>query len=96
MYQADSRFRPERLSRSRVVGREVGDMSQGFDSLHAEDIPIGFGLAARLQGIEVGEFWGSEDQVAIHFRQRRSPHGWHMSICWASRAGPDAGGNDRP
>jgi hypothetical protein len=63
--------------------QEADAVSQSFSSLHPEYIPDGFGLAARLHGINVGEFWGSEDQVAIHFRQRRTPHGWQITICWA-------------
>jgi hypothetical protein len=55
----------------------------GFTALHADYMPEGFGLATRKHGLKVGEFWGSSEQVAIHFRQPLSAHGMQITICWA-------------
>lgn len=87
MYEADSRFRPERLSRSRVVGREVGDMSPEQDLMLAGTTGHD-GVAVTVNGKEViyhdrmWTAWPGHDQVSI------GDHGtahWIAVACTRSR-----------
>ncbi len=44
----------------------------------------GFRLFGEVQGVDAGEFWGSEEQVAIHYRRPGSPWGFvtEITACW--------------
>jgi hypothetical protein len=56
-----------------------------FAALQSQAVPEGFQLIGREQGISAGEFWGSEEQIAIRYRQPRTLWGLgsEITICWA-------------
>jgi hypothetical protein len=60
-------------------------MPQTFDSLQPGFVPEGFRLFGKEQGIYVGEFWGSREQIALHYRKPRQMWGLgsEITICWA-------------
>jgi hypothetical protein len=60
-------------------------MPPTFDSLQPQFVPAGFHLAGRGQGLQVGEFWGSHEQIFIRYRMSRQVWGLgaEITVCWA-------------
>ncbi len=60
-------------------------MKPTFAVLQSRAIPAGFQLVGREQGIYAGEFWASDEQIAIRYRQPRKMWGLgsEITICWA-------------
>jgi hypothetical protein len=64
---------------------EVDAMAQSFATLQPSYVPEGFRLAGKVQGLHVGEFWGSREQMAVRYRQSRGAWGLgaEITVCWA-------------
>ncbi len=62
-------------------------MTPTYAALQSPDVPKGFQLIGREQGISAGEFWGSDDQIAIRYRQPRTMWGLgsEITVCWTSQ-----------
>ena len=60
-------------------------MTPTFTELQSRAMPQGFQLVGREQDIYAGEFWGSQEQIAIRYRQPRKMWGLgsEITVCWA-------------